>query len=122
MDPSGSVIPAVRVQATNLDTHVVRESVTNEAGKYLVTALLPGNYEVIAEKTGFKQIRRGPVILAVDKIGGIDFTKEAGAIQESVSVEPSGVLLDTASSTVASVVENKQVTELPLNRLSPMYG
>src|SRR5690349_7522363 len=100
IDISASVVPGARVVATNLDTGVTRGSVTNDAGKYLITALLPGRYEVVAEKAGFKQLRRGPITLAVDQIGGLDFTMEVGETRESVTVEASTVLLDTATSTV----------------------
>src|ERR1700680_953374 len=88
-DSTGSLVPGARVVATNIDTGVARESVTNDAGNYLITALLPGNYKVTAEKTGFKQIRRDLVTLAVDQVGGINFTMEVGATQDSVTVEAS---------------------------------
>lgn len=119
-DASGSLMPGATVAATNLNTGVVRESVTNDAGNYLITGLLPGSYRVTAEKRGFKQVRRDLVTLAVDQVGGINFTMEVGTMQESVTVAASAVLLDTASSTVGNLIENKQVTELPLNGRSPM--
>lgn len=119
-DTSGSLMPGARVVATNLDTGVARESVTNQAGNYLITALLPGNYRVTAEKAGFKLLRRDLVSLAVDQVGGINFTMEVGAVQESVTVEGSAVLLDSASATVANLIENRQILELPLNGRSPM--
>jgi len=119
-DPTGSAIPAARVVATNLDTGVARNSVTNEAGNYLITALLPGRYRVTAEASGFKQMKREPVSLAVDQVGRIDFTMEVGETRESVTVEASAVLLDSATSTIGSVVENRQVTELPLNGRDPL--
>ena len=95
-------------------------SVTNDAGNYLISALLPGRYRVIAEAPGFKQMKREPVILAVDQVGTIDFTMEVGETRESVSVEASAVLLDAATSTIGNVVENRQVMELPLNGRDPL--
>ena len=53
-DASGASVPGAKVTATNLDTEVARDSVTNDSGNYLVTGLLPGNYRVVAEKNGFK--------------------------------------------------------------------
>ena len=119
-DTSGSIVPAAKVVATNLETGVARDSVSNDAGNYLITALLPGSYRITAEATGFKQIKREPVILAVDQIGKIDFTMEVGETRESVTVEASAVLLDSATSTVGAVVENRQVMELPLNGRDPL--
>ena len=54
-DSSGSLIPRARVVATNVDTAVARESVTNDSGNYLITGLLPGTIALTAEKAGFKQ-------------------------------------------------------------------
>src|SRR5689334_14690197 len=57
-DSTGSVVPSAEVVATNIETGVARATVTNEAGNYLITALLPGRYRITAERTGFKQIKR----------------------------------------------------------------
>jgi len=108
-DSTGSMMPSAKVVATNIETGVARDSVTNEAGNYLITALLPGRYRITAEATGFKQIKREPVVLAVDQVGKIDFTMEVGETRDSVTVEASAVLLDSATSTIGNVVENRQV-------------
>ncbi|MCW5977049.1 MAG: carboxypeptidase regulatory-like domain-containing protein [Bryobacteraceae bacterium] len=119
-DPTGAVVPGAKVTAANVNTGVARDSVTNDAGNYLITALLPGRYTVTAEAAGFKQLRREQINLAVDQIGRIDFVMEVGGLQESVTVEASAVLLDSATSTVGMVVENQRVTELPLNGRNPL--
>jgi len=119
-DPSGSAVPNAKVVATNTNTGVARDTVTNEVGNYLITALLPGNYRITAEAPGFKEMIREPVTLEVDQVGRIDFTMEVGATRESVTVEASAVLLDAATSTVATLVEQRQVAELPLNGRDPI--
>ncbi len=119
-DQSGSVVPGTKVAATNIDTGVARATVANDQGNYLITALLPGNYRLTTEAPGFKQISRGPIMLAVDQVGRLDFALEVGESRETVSVEASAVLLDSATSTVGSLIENKQIVELPLNGRSPM--
>ena len=115
-DPTGAVVVGANVSATNIDTGVTRGTVTNQAGNYVITSLLPGTYRITAEAAGFKQIKREPVVLAVDQVGRIDFNMELGETSQSVTVEASAVLLDAATSTVANVVENRRVVELPLNR------
>ncbi len=120
VDSTGSFMAGARVVATNLDTSVAREAVTNASGNYLITALLPGRYRVTSEAMGFKQTRRESVSLAVDQIGRIDFAMEVGDTRQSVTVESSAVLLDTATGTIGSVVENKQIAELPLSGRNPL--
>jgi hypothetical protein len=119
-DPTGSVVVGAKVVATNIDTGVARDTVTNERGNYLVTSLLPGRYRVITGAAGFKQIKREPVTLAIDQVARIDFTLEVGATQESISVDATGVILDAATSTIGNVVENRQISELPLNGRNPL--
>jgi hypothetical protein len=119
-DPTGSVVPNAKVVATNLETGVARDGITNESGNYLITALFPGRYRVTAEAAGFKQVRREPITLAIDQIGRIDFTMEVGEVRESVTVEASSVLLDAATSTVGTVIQNRQVSELPLSGRNPI--
>lgn len=119
-DASGSVVPNAKVMAVNMDTGVARESVTNQAGNYLITALLPGLYRVTAEAAGFKQLKREGLNLAVDQVGRIDFMMELGETRESITVEAATVLLDSATSTIGTVVSRQQISELPLNGRNPL--
>ena len=89
---------------------------TNDAGNYLISALLPGRYRIIAEAPGFKQMKREAVTLAVDQVARLDFTMEVGETRESMTVEASAVLLDSANSTIGTVVENRQVIGTPAER------
>src|SRR5262249_29143384 len=119
-DKSGSSVPGAKIIATNIATGVVRASVTNESGNYLITALLPGSYRVSTEASGFKQVNQGPITLEVDQVARLDFTLEVGETRESVTVEASAVLLDAATSTLGTTVENRQIAELPLNGRDPI--
>ena len=95
------------------------ENTTNTSGNYLVTALLPGTYRVTTQAQGFKQMSREPIVLEVDQIARIDFNLTIGGTQETVEVQASAVLLNSESSTISAVVENRQVVELPLNGRNP---
>jgi len=119
-DPTGSVIPGAVVTATNIETGVPRNSVANQSGNYLITALLPGKYRVIAEAAGFKQMKREGVTLEVDQVARMDFAMNVGETRETVTVESTGVILDAATSTVGVVVENRRISELPLNGRDPL--
>src|SRR5215813_6547676 len=54
-DTTGAVLPGVTVTVTNLGTNISQSFITDETGTYVVTALLPGQYHVAAELTGFKR-------------------------------------------------------------------
>src|SRR5262245_51635518 len=119
-DQSAALVPGTKVTATNVDTGVARSSVTNPSGNYLITALLPGSYRVTAESPGFKQVARELIRLEVDQVGRLDFSLEVGETRETVSVEAAAVLLDSATSTIGTTVESRQISELPLNGRNPI--
>ena len=58
-DQSGSVVINAKVSAVNIDTGVVRGTISNETGNFLVTGLLPGSYRFTVEMVGFKQQVQG---------------------------------------------------------------
>lgn len=65
VDEQGAVMPGVTIVVRNQDSGQFREVVSGEDGSYLLTALLPGVYEISAELTGFKRFNRRDVRLAV---------------------------------------------------------
>src|SRR5258708_20880996 len=81
-DPTGSVVPGAKAVATNIDTGVARATIANDRGNYLVTALLPGAYRVVTEASGFKQLKREPVHLAIDQLARLDFILEIAEPRE----------------------------------------
>ncbi len=120
IDQSSATVAGTKVTATNINTSVARSTVANQTGNYLITALLPGSYRVTAEAPGFKQISREPIRLEVDQVARLDFNLEVGETRETVSVEAGAVLLDSATSTIGTTVESRQISELPLNGRNPI--
>ena len=57
-DQAGALVPGATVTVTNTQTGVVTTKATDEKGNFLVSFLLPGTYDVSAEKTGFKKAVR----------------------------------------------------------------
>ena len=60
LDPQGAAIPGVTLTITNQATGVYRQTVASDDGSYLVTALSPGLYTLVAESSGFKRLPRAP--------------------------------------------------------------
>src|SRR5438105_14519077 len=71
-DPSGAVVPNVKVVATNTATNVAYTATTNESGVYNILFLPPAEYNVAAEAQGFKKSVLGPFKLEVNQIARID--------------------------------------------------
>ncbi len=114
-DGTGTALPNVTIRVTNIDTNAARTVVSDEAGGYSVPNLPIGNYEVSAERSGFKRYQRRPIKLDVDQTARIDVKMEVGELSESVTIEGSAPLIESERSSIGQVVENKTIVQLPLN-------
>src|SRR5215831_4217646 len=65
-DESGGVLPGVTVTITSTERNTVDTVVTNESGYFTKERMLPGNYQVKAELTGFKSAVVSSVVVSVD--------------------------------------------------------
>src|SRR6266481_4934661 len=113
-DSSGAVIPRATVTLHNTDTSTERESLTNDSGLYVFVSVPPGEYVLKVTKNGFTTATQGLHVL-VNQASTQDFALRVGSTQESVTVEASAVNLETGNATLGSVIESKQVRDLPLN-------
>jgi hypothetical protein len=118
-DPSGAAMPKVSVQVTNLGTNESSVAVTNNQGIYSVPFLKPGNYRLTAEASGFKKYVKDNIVLNVGDVAGIDIGMEVGQASESVTVVADAFALQTESADHGLVIDQKRVTELPLNARNP---
>ena len=113
-DSTGAVIPGAGVTILNVDTGISRTVTTDAAGRYRAPQLGLGSYDVTTESSGFQTSVRAGITLTVGREAAVDFTLQVGAVTERVTVTGEAPLVDTTSSTVASLVDAKQVQELPL--------
>ncbi len=118
-DPTGAAVPGVTVVASNLETGVSTSTTTNSEGSYLVPFLQPGTYRVRAEQQGFKAFERSPIELRVSDRLRVDIRLEVGQVSDSVTVTAEAPLLEVSSSNRGQVVENRVISELPLNSKNP---
>ncbi len=114
-DSSDAVIASAKVTANHLDTGLRREAVTNEAGIYLFPTLPVGRYKISVSLSGFSTAEVPELKLDVGQSARIDFTLKPGSLTESVTVSAAAALLDSETSTVGQVIDNKRIVELPLN-------
>jgi hypothetical protein len=123
-DSSGGAIPAAKVIATEADRNVSHTAVTDEAGRYSITALRPTAYTLTVEATGFKKHSQGRFELAVQQQATLDVRLEVGDVSTTVQVEGEAPLLNTTISTLGQVIDNKYILSLPniaRNSMSLVY-
>lgn len=114
-DSSGASIPGAAVTVTNTDTGLTRTAMTQQDGGYRFPDLPPGHYQVKAGATGFNtQIRTG-FDVEVTQQPVINFTMQVGSTSQQVTVTAQTPQVDTQDSTLGGLVNEQQMTELPLN-------
>jgi hypothetical protein len=114
-DPSGAAIGDARVTLTNLGTAEKRIQPTGSDGLYSFVNLIPGNYRIEVEKQGFKRITQEPVVVQVQQSSKIDVALPIGQATETVEVTSETPLLQSETSSLGQVVEQRKANELPLN-------
>ena len=114
-DQTGAAIPAASIALTNINTGAVRTTVSTSSGDYAFPSVPPGFYNLKTEHPGFKTAGSNNIEVQVQQTVRIDITLQVGQVSESVEVSGQADLLQSENMAVGTVVENKAVTELPLN-------
>lgn len=114
-DSSGAAVADAVITVRNTATNGLRTANTNSEGIYNIPALNPGVYDVKAEKPGFKSVTRTNVELQVQQTARVDFEMQVGQVSETIEVSANAPLLTTENATVGTVVEQRRITDLPLN-------
>lgn len=113
-DPSGAVVPDVTVTAVNPATNARTTATTNEQGFYVLTQLPIVGYTIEAEKAGFKKYIRQGLAVTTGATTALDIQLEIGGATDTVTVTGEAPLLQTRSSDVSTLIESKNVQDLPI--------
>jgi outer membrane receptor protein involved in Fe transport len=115
VDQQSAVVPGVSVTILSRERQLTDTVVTNASGFYRKGQLLPGLYEVRAELAGFKVGVVAEVFVNVDTETKVDVTLELGEMTEVITVASTeSQLLKTDRADVATTLDSKQLTELPV--------
>ena len=114
-DAQGAVVPGVTVTVVNTDTGISIDTVTNQDGVFTVQRLQPGPVRVSAALTGFKTWVREGITLRTAETVTLNIPLVVGTLEETVMVSASASAIESNESTIAQTIENKRITELPLN-------
>jgi hypothetical protein len=79
-DASGGMIQRANIEAKAVATNLVRSTITDEEGNYILTNLPVGEYELTASATGFKKEIQEGIVLQVAQRARIDIVLQTGRI------------------------------------------
>ena len=114
-DTTGAAIPQASVRLDNPATGFTRSTTTTGAGEYNFQDLAVGIYTLTVTQGGFETKKVDKIEIAVSKTTNINVQLGVAEQQQLVEVSAAAVNLETTSSDLAAVVNDKTVQELPLN-------
>ncbi|MBM3790952.1 MAG: TonB-dependent receptor, partial [Acidobacteria bacterium] len=120
MDPSQAIIPGVVVVATNENTNISTETITNDSGRFVFPNLTPGPYTLTAELPGFKKSVATGILLQIGDAKAQNLVLQVGDLSETVTVTGLGSAVDVTSTKVGAVVHDRQALDLPLQGRNAM--
>ncbi len=114
-DSSGGGVPNAKVTATHQATGVISVTQTDSAGAYLFPALPIGNYRLEVSVPGFETVKISDLKLEVATTVTRDVTLKVGEATVTVEVQAEIPLVDTSTTSVGQVINDKTVQQIPLN-------
>ena len=113
-DSSGAVLPGVTVEAASPALiEKVRSVVTDGSGQYRIIGLPPGTYSVTFSLTGFSNVRREGLEVAIGVTAQVNVDMKVGAVAETITVSGETPVVDIQSATQIRTVTAQTFKELP---------
>jgi outer membrane receptor protein involved in Fe transport len=115
-DQNGAFIQGATILATNKTTNLARTAATNDEGVYVISSLPVGDYEVKVSAANFEtKISESPVSLSVGQTVTLNAELKIGAATTTVDLIGEMPLVETQTSKVDAVINDKEIENLPLN-------
>ncbi len=121
-DPTGAVVPGAKILVVDAATGAKSQTVSTSSGDYKFTELPVGTYTVTTTAPGFASAIATGVQVTINSTTALNVTLKVGAESENVTVDASGLRLETQTSDIGGTVSNKQIEDLPLSLASGVGG
>src|ERR1700738_106181 len=114
-DPTGAVVPNVRITLTNPETGQVRTATTNDAGLYLFANVGVGHFNLGASVTGFQRYLKNDIVVNVAQTLREDITLSIGSETQEVTIEANALQVQTETNELSNLINGQQVVQLATN-------
>lgn len=119
LDATGAAIPGAAVTLKNQATSVARSTVSNEGGLYTFTSVDPATYIILVESPGFKVIEQTDVAVETQQFVDVDLVMEVGELSEVVTVTEQVPVIESATASGGTLLDNQKLSELPNSGRNP---
>ena len=114
LDSSGGVVANANVTATDSATGATYSATTGPTGGFRLYDLRVGVYGVSVSAPGFKTVDKTGVVVQINTTASLDFSLQPGDVKETLTVVADAPGLQTESSEIGTVVDKRQIQDLPL--------
>jgi hypothetical protein len=112
-DQAGGAVNNAKVTLIDEGTGQMRSTLTNSAGEFVFSEVVPAGYALTVEAPGFKKFERKGMTVGTQQQVTLDLKLELGQVIESVQVTEEVSLVDTTTASQGQVLDNQKLTELP---------
>ena len=114
-DSSGGSVVGAKITATEVNRGIKHNATSDNSGAYTLSNLPVGPYRLQVNATGFKEYVQTGLELQVGMTVQIDAHMQVGSVNESVEVTAEAAMVETKETSVAQVIDERRINELPLN-------
>jgi hypothetical protein len=114
-DQSGSALVNAQVRATEVEKQIVRSTVTDQTGRYVLSNLPVGPYKLEVQANGFKDYVQSGIILQVGQSATLNVVMQVGSLSEKIEVTAETAMVETHENGITQVIDEKRINDLPLN-------
>src|SRR5580693_5400494 len=114
-DASGAAVASAAVRLVSPDTGLTREGTTSSTGEFVFQDLPLGKYDITVTQSGFDTVHVSGVVVDAGRIATVGLKLDVAKQATTVEVAASAVAIETASSAETSLIDTKQILDIPLN-------
>jgi hypothetical protein len=115
-DPSGSAVSGAKLQLTNEANGTQREAESGASGEYIFLEVPIGSYQLEISQQGFKKYLHKGLVVNLNEVVSLDVPLQLGGVSETVEITGAPPVVDTTSTQLGAIVNERSSTQLPLNQ------
>ena len=110
-DPTGAVVGAATVTATQADTGRKTVATSGQDGTFVFPTLLPAGYSLSITAGGFQSFQQTGIVLQADQTMTVNAHLTIGSASQTVEVTTEVPQVDTTTGTLSQVMDRERVVD-----------